>query len=149
SVSSSLIAMYGKCGCLETAAHVFHSVARKDLVCWNAMIAIYGQAGHIVRSLETFHSLHLEGMLPDQVTFVCVLAACSHAGLLEVGYQIFCSITVSYGLSLLGDHCRCMVDLLGRSGRLEEAEELIRSMPSQAGSSAWTSLLASCRIHSD
>ncbi|EFJ33891.1 hypothetical protein SELMODRAFT_28353, partial [Selaginella moellendorffii] len=53
---------------------------------------------------------------PDQATFVCVLAACSHAGLLEVAYEIFCSITVNYGLSLLGDHCRCMVDLLGCSG---------------------------------
>ncbi|EFJ36907.1 hypothetical protein SELMODRAFT_28367, partial [Selaginella moellendorffii] len=59
---------------------------------------------------------------PDQATFVCVLAACSHAGLLEVAYENFCSITVNYGLSLLEDHCRCMVDLLGCSGQQEEAD---------------------------
>ncbi|KAG8363524.1 hypothetical protein BUALT_Bualt19G0031400 [Buddleja alternifolia] len=146
-VGNSLIDMYMKCGSNEDGNRVFGNMVERDGVSFNAMIVGYAQNGEGIEALQLFKEMLASGEKPDHVTMIGVLCACSHAGLVEEGRQYFDSMTKEYGLKPLKDHYTCMVDLLGRAGRLIEAHNLIVSMPMPPDSVVWGSLLAACKVH--
>lgn len=148
-IGNALVSMYGRCGALDDAYSVFYKVHPYSFVSWTAIIAAYAQQGHAREALELFREMQQEGVKPDEVTFISLLSACSHAGLLQEGQSCFASMEKDYGLLPKVEHCMCMIDLLGRAGLLDEAEELICRMPSQAKALLWSALLAACRIHGD
>ncbi|RWR92790.1 pentatricopeptide repeat-containing protein [Cinnamomum micranthum f. kanehirae] len=146
-VGNSLVDMYAKCGSVEDGFRVFERMIERDKVSWNAMIMGYAQNGYGNDALALFRRMLMSKEKPDHVTMIGVLCACSHAGLVEEGYSYFCSIREEHGLEPSKDHYTCMVDLLGRAGRLDEAEKFIESMPVQPDSVLWGSLLAACKVH--
>ncbi|CAK9139295.1 unnamed protein product [Ilex paraguariensis] len=148
-VGNSLIDMYMKCGSVKDGSQVFAKMIDRDWVSWNAMIVGYAQNGHEIEALGMFREMLVCGEKPDHVTMIGVLCACSHGGLVEEGRHFFLSMSKEHGLEPLKDHYTCMVDLLGRAGCLDEAKNLIKSMPMQPDGVVWGSLLAACKIHGD
>ncbi|KAG0631017.1 hypothetical protein M758_1G221100 [Ceratodon purpureus] len=148
-LQSALVSMYAKCGSMEDAQQVFDQMSERNVVAWTAMITGCAQHGRCREALEYFEQMKKEGIKPDKVTFTSVLSACTHVGLVEEGRKHFRSMFVDYGISPMGEHYSCFVDLLGRAGRLEEAENVILSMPFKPGASVWGALLSACRVHSD
>ncbi|XP_042493886.1 pentatricopeptide repeat-containing protein At2g13600-like [Macadamia integrifolia] len=146
-VGNSLVDMYTKCGSIEDGSRVFEKMVERDRVSWNAMIVGYAQNGYGNEALDFFRKMLESGEKPDHVTMIGVLCACSHTGLVEEGRQYFRSITIEHGLLPSKDHYTCMVDLLGRSGYLDEAMELIENMPMLPDTVLWGSLLAACKVH--
>lgn len=149
SIGSSLVTMYSKCGNIEDCGKAFDQVDEPDLVCWSAMIASYAQHGKGVEALKMYEQMRKQGIRPDSVAFVGVLSACSHANLVEEGYFHFNSMTKDFGIKPNNRHYACMVDLLGRSGKLKEAEKLIKSMPTEPDALLWATLLAACKLHGE
>ncbi|KAI5066504.1 hypothetical protein GOP47_0019128 [Adiantum capillus-veneris] len=147
-LGTALVNMYGKCGSVEEAYNIFLVLGDKDLVCWNLMFAAYAQHGHGKLALQLFHTMENERVQPNSYTFISVLNACSHAGLVELGHQYLDSMKPKYGVTPTSEHYVCMVDLLGRAGRLEEAEKFIRKMPLPPSAALWMSFLSACRLHS-
>lgn len=145
--ASALVHMYTKCGSIEKADIVFKSLPRPDLVSWTSLINGYAQHGQPHEALKLFDMLLESGTRPDHVTFVGVLSACVHAGLVDKGLEYFHSIREKHGLIITEDHYACVVDLLSRSGRFKEAEQIIREMPTKPDKFLWASLLGGCRIH--
>ncbi|CAK9193539.1 unnamed protein product [Sphagnum troendelagicum] len=146
-VGNSLIDMYAKCGSLEDALKVFNKMPSRDVVTWNAMIGGYAIHGHGKEALRQFEQMHEEGVQPDDTTFVCLLSACSHSGLVDEGLRFYSSMSTVYMISANLQHYTCMVDLLGRAGRLHEAENMVLAMPYKPQVAAWRALLGACRIH--
>ncbi|GAB4834125.1 hypothetical protein Ancab_032388 [Ancistrocladus abbreviatus] len=146
-VVTCLIDMYGKCGRLEDALSLFYEFPTKSSVLWNAIIACHGIHGHGNVALELFEEMLQEGVNPDQVTFLSLLSACSHSGLVDQGNWYFQLMQEHYGLKPSLRHYSCMVDMLGRAGHLEQAHEVIMHMPIQPDASVWGALLGACRIH--
>eukprot|EP01018_Ginkgo_biloba_P036993 Gb_08070 [translate_table: standard] len=146
-VGTSLIDMYGKCGSIELARLLFDKMPKRDVVSWSAMIAGYGMHGQGKDAVALFSQMQQAGVKPNDVTFVCVLSACSHAGLIDEGWQFFHSMIHNYGITPKADHYACMVDLLGRAGHLDEAKNFIEKMPIEPSAIVWGSLLAACRIY--
>lgn len=146
-VGSSLVGMYAKCGCIKEAGRLFDKLPQRNLAAWNAMIIGCAQHGLTKEALELFSEIEMTGMKPNDVTFLCVLFACSHAGLVDEGQQYFNSMSRDYGITPRGEHYACMVDILGRSGRLKEADEFIKQMPCEPIASLWGALLGACRMH--
>lgn len=144
---SALVHMYSKCGSIEKASVVFQRMPRRDLVSWTTMISGYAQNGHPEEALMYYELLLRSGMKPDHVTFVGVLSACTHAGLVDKGLEVFHSIKDEFGIAYTGDHYACVVDLLSRAGRFQEVEEIITSMPTKPNKFLWASLLGGCRIY--
>ncbi|XP_002969222.2 pentatricopeptide repeat-containing protein At4g02750 [Selaginella moellendorffii] len=150
-VSTGLVNMYGKCGRLREARAIFDAIAfrERDLVLWTSMIAAYAQWGRGEAAIEAFQSMLLDGIAADEVVFISVLCACSHAGLLELGCQYFASIEPDYRVAIGVHHYACAIDLLGKAGWLDEAESLIERMPFDPDGACWTALLAACKLHKD
>ncbi|CAL9101155.1 unnamed protein product [Musa textilis] len=147
-VRSSLISMYSKCGCLDDSSKIFsESDDGSDLVLWSSMIAAYGFHGHGEEAIQLFDKMVREGTDPSEVTFLSLLYACSHSGLKDKGKEYFDFMMHKYGFKPTLRHYTCMVDLLGRSGCLDEAETLIRSMPIPADAVIWKTLLSACKTH--
>eukprot|EP01018_Ginkgo_biloba_P030033 Gb_09792 [translate_table: standard] len=146
-VETALIDMYAKCGGIEDARLVFDKMFEQKIFSWNAMIAGYARHGHGEKALQLFCQMQLAGMNPDHVTFVSVLSACSHAGLVDEGYNYFHSMSHNHGIAPRVEHYACMVDLLGRAGCLDEAEDFINKMPLEPSALVWRSLLGACRVH--
>ncbi|MQL91544.1 hypothetical protein Taro_024158 [Colocasia esculenta] len=145
---AALVDMHAKCGDLRTAYSMFKTWKQKDLVCYSSMIAAFGIHGRGSDAMQVFGELINAGLRPDGICFVSVLAACSHAGLVEEGRRCFASMRHDYGISPTVEHYMCMVDLLGRAGLIEEAhkminEDMLPEMQSHAG--IWGALLSSCR----
>ncbi|KAK6123035.1 hypothetical protein DH2020_043217 [Rehmannia glutinosa] len=147
SVGSSLIMMYSKCGCIDDCGKVFRKIISPDLVCWTTMIASYAHNGKGLEALQLFDLMKKSGIEPDAVTFAGVLSACSHTGLVEEGYFHLNSMIRDYGIEPGQKHYACMVDLLGRAGKLEEAERFIVNMPIEPDTLVWETLLAACKVH--
>ncbi|KAL5977130.1 hypothetical protein ACLOJK_021472 [Asimina triloba] len=145
--ASALVHMYSKCGNVESARKVFQGMPRPDLVSWTSMISCYAQNGQPKEALQYFESLLKSDTKPDHVTFVGVLSACTHAGLVDKGLEIFKSISKEHELEHTADHYACIIDLLARCGRFEEAEDIINKMPMKPDKFLWASLLGGCRIH--
>ncbi|XP_038701627.1 pentatricopeptide repeat-containing protein At2g22410, mitochondrial-like [Tripterygium wilfordii] len=148
-VTTSIIDMYGKCGSIDTALDTFHrSKDRlKTNAIFNSMITGLAKHGLGKIALDVFKEMELTGLKPDGVTFVAILSACSHSGLVEEGKKLFNSMLSDYGITPEMEHYGCMVDLLGRDGHLEEAYELIQNMQFEANSVIWIALLGACRLH--
>ncbi|XP_051117981.1 pentatricopeptide repeat-containing protein At4g37170 [Andrographis paniculata] len=145
--ASALIHMYTKCGSVDCAHKVFTLLPEPDLVSWTTLINGYAQSGQPHEALELFDLLLISGKRPDHITFVGVLSACTHAGLVDKGLKYFYSITEEHGLNHTVDHYACVVDLLSRAGRFKEAEDMINTMPMKPDKFVWASLLGGCRIH--
>ncbi|MCO5561633.1 hypothetical protein L7F22_015254 [Adiantum nelumboides] len=146
-LGTALVNMYGKCGSVEDAYIIFCNLSGKDLVCWNVMMAAYAQHGHGKLALQLFHSMENDRVQPNGHTFLSVLNACSHAGLVELGHQYLDSMKPKYGVTPTSEHYVCVVDLLGRAGQLAEAERFIRKMPLPPSGALWMSFLSACRLH--
>eukprot|EP01018_Ginkgo_biloba_P028667 Gb_13405 [translate_table: standard] len=149
SVRNSLLSMYAKCGSISSALQLFDKMSERDVISWNAMIAGYGMHGLGKDAVAFFHEMQQTGMKPDHITFTHVLCACSHAGLVSEGWQYFDCMSRDYGITPKVEHYACMVDLLGRAGHLDEAQDLIRKMPFEPNAGVWGALLGACRIHSN
>ncbi|XP_023920574.2 pentatricopeptide repeat-containing protein At4g37170 [Quercus suber] len=145
--ASALVHMYSKCGNIEDAKRVFKGMPRPDLVSWTSLIAGYAQNGQPNEALKLFELLLKSGTEPDHITFVGVLSACTHAGLVDKGLEYFHSIKEKHGLKHTTDHYACIIDLLARAGRFGEAENIIDKMPMKPDKFLWASLLGGCRIH--
>lgn len=128
---------------------MFKTMSERDAVSFNAMIVGLAQNGQATEALQLFNQMLECGQNPDHVTMIGVLCACSHAGLVEEGRHYFHSMRKKYGLKPEKDHYTCMVDLLGRAGRLVEAKNLVIAMPIPPDNVVWGSLLAACKVHGD
>ncbi|XVF72072.1 hypothetical protein PTKIN_Ptkin12aG0092000 [Pterospermum kingtungense] len=146
-VISSLISTYSRCGCLEDSIKVFLECEEADLVSWSSMIAAYGFHGRGVEAVKLFEQMEQQELEPNEVTFLSLLYACSHSGLKNKGLEFFNLMTEKYGIKPSVQHYTCIVDLLGRSGCLDEAEAMIRSMPVKEDAIVWKTLLSACKIH--
>ncbi|XP_038689062.1 pentatricopeptide repeat-containing protein At3g57430, chloroplastic [Tripterygium wilfordii] len=152
-VGSALVDMYAKCGCLNLSRRVFDQMPIKNVITWNSIIMAYGMHGKGEEALEQFRNLVTERAMggevkPNEITFISVFAACSHSGLVDEGLKLFYGMKDDYGIKPGPDHYACVVDLLGRAGKVEEAYQLINTMPSDFDKvDAWSSLLGACRIH--
>ncbi|KAJ7977830.1 Pentatricopeptide repeat-containing protein [Quillaja saponaria] len=146
-VSSVLITMYVKCGNLAKAKQFFDRFSPKDVVMWNSIITGYAQHGLGEEALQVFHEMCYSGLPPDDVTFVGVLSACSYSGKVEQGLEFFESMKNIYQVEPRMEHYACMVDLLGRAGKVNEAMKLIDTMPMEADAIVWGALLGACRTH--
>lgn len=147
SVMNALLTMYVKCGNLDAARCIFDLMSRKDVVSWNSMISGYGIHGFGRKAIQIFNEMTDAGIVANEITFVCVLGACSHAGLIEEGKSLFDCMVHKYNLIPCAEHYSSMVDLLGRSGRLDEAAKIVEMMRMEPGPTVWGSLLGACRIH--
>lgn len=146
-VSNALVDMYAKCGSLDKAYAIFNEIAKKDLVSWNAMLQGLGIHGHGKKALQLFARMRKEGVFPDKVTFISILCACTHAGFVKEGLHYFHTMEKEYGIVPQVEHYGCVIDLLGRGGRLDEAFRLVNSMPVEPNCVIWGTLLGACRVH--
>ncbi|KAL0920857.1 hypothetical protein M5K25_007872 [Dendrobium thyrsiflorum] len=146
-VATALIDLYAKCGHIKEAWHVFSVVEEKNIVLWNAMIAGFSRHARCLETMILVEKMKNMDISPNEVTYVSVLSACSHAGLVECGRYYFNLMTEDDKLQPNVLHYSCMVDVLGRSGFIYEAWELIENMPFAPTASIWGSLLSSCRTH--
>ncbi|XP_031493940.1 pentatricopeptide repeat-containing protein ELI1, chloroplastic [Nymphaea colorata] len=146
-VNTALIDMYCKCGDWDDACYVFDNMQERDIVSWNAMIAGYAMHGKSKEALQLFSELTELEFQPTDITFIGLLNACSHAGLVNDGRKFFESMRDKFGIEPKIEHYGCMVDLLGRAGLLDEAYELVKSMRIAPDPVLWGSLLGACRLH--
>lgn len=146
-LGTALVDMYAKCGCAEIALQVFRELPCRDVMTWTAMIGGLAMCGRGGDALELFGEMQSQGIRPDAVTFIGVLTACSHGGLLDQASSHFRSMSSVYGIQPSVEHYGCMVDLYGRAGRVDRAEELVNTMPMEPDYYVLGSLLGSCRIH--
>lgn len=146
-VATALVDMYAKCGSIEEARRLFDTMREKNVVTWNAMISGYGLHGHGQKALLLFDEMLCYRVPPTGVTFLSILYACSHAGLVAEGEKIFHSMVHDHCFKPSPEHYACMVDILGRAGKLQDALEFINGMPIKPGPAEWGSLLAACMIH--
>lgn len=148
-VESALVCLYAKCGCISFAFRIFKEMPVRNLITWNSMICGFAQNGKGEEALRVFDEMIKEGVKPDYITFIGVLFACSHRGLVDQGRDFFISMTQIYGIKAGIEHYNCMVDLLGRAGLLEEAETLIENAECKNDSSIWAVLLGACTTCTD
>lgn len=148
-VNNALIDMYAKCGSLDRARRVFDRMRRKNVISWTSMISAFAMHGDANNALKLFYQMKAENIQPNGVTFIGVLYACSHAGLVEEGRNIFSSMVNEYNISPKHEHYGCMVDLYGRANLLREALEVVESMPFAPNVVIWGSLMAACRVHGE
>ncbi|KAJ7974802.1 Pentatricopeptide repeat-containing protein [Quillaja saponaria] len=146
-LGTALVHMYAKNGAITVAQKLFDNMQEKNVATWNAMICGLATHGHAEDALNLFLKLKKEQVVPNDVTFIGVLSACCHAGLLDVGQDIFHTMTTVYGVDPKIEHYGCMVDLLGRSAKLLEAEELIKGMAWKADVVILGALLTACKNH--
>ncbi|XP_042517665.1 pentatricopeptide repeat-containing protein At3g04750, mitochondrial [Macadamia integrifolia] len=147
-LGSALIDMYCKCGNIERALIVFEMATERDVTLWTAMISGFAFHGHGGKALELFWEMQKE-LRPNEVTFVAVLTACSHCGMVEPGLEIFNSMKKNYGIEPGVEHYGCLVDLLGRAGRLADAKDVIEKMPIKPSGSVWGAMLSACKAYGD
>ncbi|MQL82592.1 hypothetical protein Taro_015073 [Colocasia esculenta] len=147
SVANGIIAFYSKSGRIVDAEEVFYSITEKNLISWNTMISGYGQNGLGKKAVETFENMLLTDTEPDHITYVAILSACSHSGLISEGKFYFDFMVRHHKISPGSEHLACMVDLLGRAGLLEEAKIMIDEMETEPTSEIWGALLNACKIY--
>ncbi|KAK6924393.1 Pentatricopeptide repeat [Dillenia turbinata] len=148
-IPSSLINMYSKCGSMKKAAHVFNSAGDDNIVTWTTMINGYAEHGLSQEAINLFEMNPKVGLRPDSVTYIGVLGACSCAGLVDLGFHYFNSMSRDYQISPSKEHYGCMIDLLCRVGRLHDAEVMINTMPFDRDDVVWSSLLRGCSARGD
>jgi len=148
-VSNGLINMYSKCGDLKDSVKVFSQMPQRNSVSWNSLIAAFARHGDGSKALQMYEEMRLEGIQPTDVTFLSLLHACSHVGLVERGMELLESMAKDHGLRPRSEHYACVVDMLGRAGLLNEAKNFIEGLPENPGIDVWQALLGACSIHGD
>ncbi|KAJ4960244.1 hypothetical protein NE237_020154 [Protea cynaroides] len=148
-LNNALIDMYAKSGDIRKALDVFENMKHRSVITWTTMIASLALHGLGREALQMFSRMEKARIKPNEVTFIAILSACSHVGLVDAGQWHFNNMRSHYQIMPKIEHYGCMVDLLGRGGYLEEARELVREMPFEANEAIWGSLLAASRIHGD
>ncbi|KAI4351625.1 hypothetical protein L6164_005968 [Bauhinia variegata] len=146
-VSNGLVHTYSKCGCVHDAYRALKKINRPDAVSWNGLISGLAYTGHFSHALSAFDDMRLAGVQPDSVTFLTLLFACSHGNLFDLGLEYFHCMERMYNITPKLDHYVSLVDLLGRAGRLEEAMEVIETLPSRPNSLIYKTLLSACKLH--
>jgi pentatricopeptide repeat protein len=146
-LGTALIDMYAKCGNMTKALQVFNEMPRRNSLTWTAIIGGLALYGNVNDAIFYFSKMIDSGLMPDEITFLGVLTACCHGGLVEEGRKYFDQMKSRFNLSPQPKHYSCMVNLLGRAGLLEEAEELIKTMPMEADAMVWGALFFACGIH--
>ncbi|XP_047973890.1 pentatricopeptide repeat-containing protein At4g16470-like isoform X1 [Salvia hispanica] len=146
-VNSALMDMYFKCSSPFDGFRVFDTSLDRNVIIWTSLISGYGLNGRVSEVLDFFHQMINEGVKPNQITFLAVLSACSHGGLVDKGWEYFSSMMRDHGVQPRGKHYAVMVDLLGRAGRLEEAYEFVQTSPYKEHPAVWGALLGACKIH--
>lgn len=148
-LDNALLNMYAKCGCIGYAYTVFNQMDCRNIISWNSIIAGFGNHGHGSKALELFHQMQEIGLDPDSITFVAVLIACNHAGLVDEGQTYFNSMDEIYGIAPEIEHLSCLIDMLGRAGRLKEAEEYMEKFLFGHDPIVLGSILSACRLRGD
>ncbi|OAY70698.1 putative pentatricopeptide repeat-containing protein [Ananas comosus] len=148
-VCTSLMDMYSKTGDACSALRIFHTLNGRDVLAWTSMIIGLAKHGHGKDALKLFKEMEEGGVVPDHITFIGVLTACSHAGMVEEGQMYFNSMRSVYGIKPTVKHYGCVVDLLSRAGHLAEAESLVRAMPIRPSIMIWGSILTGCEIYGE
>ncbi|CAA6653444.1 unnamed protein product [Spirodela intermedia] len=146
---NSLVDMYAKCGLVDRALHLFAAMPVKDLVSWNVILGALAIHGRATAALHHFSEMLAGGLRPDGFTFVALLSACSHSGLLDTGRRIFNAMADVFRVPIEIEHYACMVELLGRGGRLREAAQLISAMPVRPDAVVWGAFLGACKGRGD
>ncbi|GJM86377.1 hypothetical protein PR202_ga02230 [Eleusine coracana subsp. coracana] len=139
--------MYGKCGSVEDARKVFDCLPETDVVAWTTVIAGYGLHGHARTAILLYDRMVELGVKPNSVTIASLMYSCSHAGIIDEGLRLFSDLRKVHGLMPNPEHYFCLVDMLGRAGRIEEAYRLIEDMPFKPSASLWGAMLGACVLH--
>lgn len=146
-LGTALIDFYAKSGLIDDAIEVFKQMPLKNVFTWTVLIQGLAYNGKGKRALEFYHLMRKKNIEPNEVTFIAVLSACSHVGMVDEGREFFVSMSRDFGIEPRRDHYGCMVDILGRAGLIEEACQFIKNMPIQPNAVIWRTLLAACRVH--
>ncbi|KAL8459356.1 hypothetical protein ACS0TY_036733 [Phlomoides rotata] len=146
-LGNALIDMFAKCGDLESAEIIFKKMAKRCIITWTTMISGLAVNGHCREALALFNTMCSEGQKPDQVIFIAVLSACTHGGLVEEGKRVFNQMVHDFGIEPRIEHYGCMVDVLARAGRIEEAIGFIETMHLEPNPVIWATLLCACKFH--
>ncbi|KAJ4703111.1 Pentatricopeptide repeat-containing protein [Melia azedarach] len=151
SVNTAILVSYAKCGCIEMAGKLFdeEKIDSKDIITWNSMISAYGKHGDWSQCFKLYNKMKQSYLRPDLITFLGLLTACVNSGLVEEGREIFKEMKESYGYEPSQEHYASMVNLLGRAGHMNEAGELVKTMPFKPDARVWGPLLSACNIHSE
>lgn len=148
-LGTALVHMYAKCGSIQCSYKAFRKMAHRDIVTWGAIISAFAMHGQAHKCFQLFDEMVSQGIQPNEIIFVAILSACTHAGHVELGHHYFDQMVRDFGITPSIEHYGCMVDLLGRAGRLAEAQDFILAMPEQPNSIIWGALLSACRTHND
>lgn len=149
SIASSLVDTYAHCGIIDYSLRAFNCTRDKDLVLWTSMINAYGMHGRGKAAVDLFKQMEDESLVPDHVTFLALLYACSHSGLVDEGRKFYEAMKNEYQLEPWPEHCTCLVDLLGRANHLEEAFQIVERMQTEPTAAIWRALLGACQTHSN
>ncbi|KAK2990671.1 hypothetical protein RJ640_000233 [Escallonia rubra] len=149
SVNTALLVSYAKCGCIEIARKLFdeEEITSKDIITWNSMINAYSKHGNSIQCFELYNQIRHSKLKPDRHTFLGMLTACVNSGCVTEGWECFKEMTEKYGCQPNQEHYACMIDLLGRTGRMREASELIKFMPFEPDARVLGPLLSACKLH--
>lgn len=148
-VSTALVDMYAKGGCIASARKVFDDVVHRDVFVWTAMISGLASHGLCKDAIDMFVDMESSGVKPDERTVTAVLTACRNAGLIREGFMLFSDVQRRYGMKPSIQHFGCLVDLLARAGRLKEAEDFVNAMPIEPDTVLWRTLIWACKVHGD
>jgi pentatricopeptide repeat protein len=148
-IGNAIVNMYGKCAALQKAQLFFDIMPKRNVVTWTSLITAYAQQGHGSEALSLYRRMQEEKVMPNSTTFLSLISACGHAGLVGEALFYFASMTDEHGIEPKYEHYGSMVDLLGKAGLLSEAEDFIQKMPMEADACIWISLLGACRMHGD
>ncbi|GAV78345.1 PPR domain-containing protein/PPR_2 domain-containing protein [Cephalotus follicularis] len=146
-ICNALMEMYSKCGCINDAKQLFDQMSDRDVISWSTMIGGLGNHGRADEAIQLFQQMQRANVEPNGITFLGLFSACVHAGLCNEGLKYFDFMRKDYKIEPEVEHYGCLVDLLGRSGRLSQALDMIQNMPVKPDSKVWGSLLSSCRTH--
>lgn len=147
SLGNALIDMFAKCGDLDNAKTIFRKMSKRCIITWTTMISGLAVNGHSREAIKLFDSMCLEGVKPDDVIFIAVLSACTHGGLVEEGERLFDQMVHVFGIEPRIEHYGCMVDILGRAGRIEEAIRFTETMHLEPNAVIWATVLSACKTH--
>ncbi|MCO5552628.1 hypothetical protein L7F22_006143 [Adiantum nelumboides] len=148
-LGNALVNMYGKCSSLLDAHKAFTDMPERDIISWNAVLGVYAQNGQVKSALTLFDQMCHVGVSPNDITFINILSACSHAGLINQGLQCLIFMDQDHGVTPTVDHYNCIINLLVRAGQLDDAEKLLNLMWIEPTSISWTTLLGACRTEED
>lgn len=150
SVNTALLVSYAKCGCIEMARKIFdEETINKDTITWNSMINAYAKHGDSLQCFNLYRQMKQSNPVPDEITFLGLLTACVNTGLVKEGQEFFKEMMETHACQPSQEHYACMVDLLGRAGHVNEARELIKTMPFKPDAQVWGPLLSACKMQSE